>query len=200
MKFIVGITGASGVLYADCLLKELLSNGHDVKLIITDAAKDILTHELNLKLKGNQQELQKQIREWMGLNVCDEHLEYIEISNLNSSICSGSYKVDGMIIVPCSMATLAAVKSGMSSNLLERAADVTLKERRPLVIVPRETPLNEIHLRNMLSLHRAGAYIVPAMPAFYHQPKDVNDLVYFVVGRVLDVLNIEHNLYKRWNT
>ncbi|HDP69734.1 MAG TPA: UbiX family flavin prenyltransferase [Actinobacteria bacterium] len=200
MRFIVGITGASGVIYAEHLLKELLSDNHEIKLLITDAARDVLAHELNLKLKGNLREVQKQLKGWMELDYTDERLEYIELSNLNASICSGSYKAEGMIIVPCSMATLAAVSAGISSNLLERAADVTLKERRPLVMVPRETPLNEMHLRNMLALHRAGAIIVPAMPGFYHRPKDINDLVSFVVGRILDVLNLEHKLYKRWDT
>ncbi len=200
MRFIVGITGASGVVYAECLLRELLLGDHEVKLLITDAAKSIMAHELDFKLEGKREEAQKQLREWIGLDSANECLEYIEISDLNSSICSGSYKVDGMIIVPCSMATLAAVKSGMSSNLLERAADVTLKERRPLVVVPRETPLNEIHLKNMLSLHRAGAFIVPAVPGFYHRPGSIDDLVCFVVGRVYDVLGLEHNLYRRWNT
>ena len=196
----MGITGASGVVYAECLLRELLLGDHEVKLLITDAAKSIMAHELDFKLEGKREEAQKQLREWIGLDSANECLEYIEISDLNSSICSGSYKVDGMIIVPCSMATLAAVKSGMSSNLLERAADVTLKERRPLVVVPRETPLNEIHLKNMLSLHRAGAFIVPAVPGFYHRPGSIDDLVCFVVGRVYDVLGLEHNLYRRWNT
>ncbi|MDP3013937.1 MAG: UbiX family flavin prenyltransferase, partial [Candidatus Subteraquimicrobiales bacterium] len=133
-----------------------------------------------------------------GLSAADEQLEYIDCQNLNSSICSGSYKVEGMIICPCSMATLASIASGISSNLLERAADVTLKEARPLVVVPRETPLNQIHLKNMLKLSQAGALIVPAMPAFYHQPKNIEDLVSFVVGKVLDIFKIEHNLYKRW--
>ncbi|MDO8885912.1 flavin prenyltransferase UbiX [Candidatus Oleimmundimicrobium sp.] len=200
MKFIVGVTGASGAVYAERLLRELLLGNHEVKLLITDTAKDIMAYELDFKLKEKQNEAQKQLREWMGLDFADERLEYIEISDLNSSICSGSYKVDGMIIIPCSMATLAAVKSGMSSNLLERAADVTLKERRPLIVVPRETPLNEIHLKNMLSLHRAGAFIVPAVPGFYHRPESIDDLVCFVVGRVFDVLGLEHNLYRRWNT
>ncbi len=198
MRFVVAITGASGVIYGEKLIEVLLACNCEVKLLVTEAAKDILAHELKLVLKGSQEEIESQLKSHFGLNLTDKTLEYIDCENFNSPICSGSYRVDGMIVCPCSMATLASIASGISSNLLERAADVTLKEKRPLIIVPRETPLNQIQLENMLKLSRAGASIVPAMPAFYQQPKDIEDLVLFVVGRVLDLLKIEHNLYKRW--
>jgi len=119
------------------------------------------------------------------------------IDDLESAISSGGYPVDGMVVVPCSMKTLAGIACGYASNLLLRAADVTLKERRPLVLVPRETPLNAIHLKNMLQLARMGTTILPAMPAFYNKPSTVSELVDFVVGKALDVMRIEHSLYRK---
>jgi 4-hydroxy-3-polyprenylbenzoate decarboxylase len=123
-----------------------------------------------------------------------------EPTNFYSPIASGSHLNQGMIIAPCSMKTAAAVAHGLSASLIERAADVTLKERRPLIVVPRETPLSSIHLENLLALSRAGAHVVAAMPAFYHHPKSIDDLVTFVVGRVLDHLGVPHDLVPRWGT
>jgi polyprenyl P-hydroxybenzoate/phenylacrylic acid decarboxylase-like protein len=126
-------------------------------------------------------------------------LRYYADDDLMAPICSGSHFTRGMIIVPCSMATLGSVANGISSSLIERTADVMLKESRELVLVPRETPLNRIHLKNMLALQEAGAKVVPAMPAFYHKPQTIEDMVDFVVGKVLDVLRVEHDLFERWS-
>lgn len=121
-----------------------------------------------------------------------------ENNNLAASVASGSFKTDGMVIVPCSMNTLGAVANGMSQNLVQRAADVTLKEKRPLIVVPRETPLTDIHLENMLKLSKAGAIMMPASPGFYHRPETIDDLVMIIVGRILDQLGLDGGLFKRW--
>lgn len=182
MKLTIALTGASGVIYGKRLLEELRNKKVETHLVISQAAKKII----KLELGASEKTLEK----------LATHVH--EIDDWSSPIVSGSYKTDGMVIVPCSMKTLAGIASGFAENVILRAADVALKEKRKLILVPRETPMNNIHLRNMLDLAQQGAIIVPAMPAFYHQPKNINDLVDFMVGRVLDVLGIEHNLYKRW--
>ena len=182
MKLVVALTGASGVIYGKRLLEELHNKKVETYLVISQAAKKIIKHELETSDKT--------------LEKLATHVH--EIDDWCSPIVSGSCKTDGVVIIPCSMRTLAGVANGFAENIILRAADVALKEKRKLVLVPRETPLNTIHIRNMLLLAKQGAIIVPAMPAFYHQPTDISDLVDFVVGRVLDILGIEHNLYKRW--
>ncbi|PVX23095.1 MAG: aromatic acid decarboxylase [Candidatus Bathyarchaeum sp.] len=182
MKLTIAITGASGVIYGKRLLEELHTKNIETHLVISQAAKKIIKHEL----ETNDNTLEK----------LANHV--YEIDDWSSPIVSGSFKTDGTVIVPCSMKTLAGIASGFAENVILRAADVTLKEKRKLLIVPRETPLNTIHLRNMLDLAQQGAIIIPAMPAYYHKPKNINELVDFVVGRILDILGIEHNLYKRW--
>jgi len=195
-SLIVAITGASGAVYGARMLSALCGGGHDVSLIITEPAKLVLKHELDWDLNCGSAEVPVRVRNFIG--VPDASIAYFANEDIGAVIASGSYRCDGMIVVPCTMGSLARIAAGTAENLLERAADVALKERRPLVLVPRETPLNQIHLRNMLFLAQVGAHIVPAMPAFYHQPREVVDLADFVVGRVLDVLNISHDLYKRW--
>jgi len=123
---------------------------------------------------------------------------YLDYHDLTAVIASGSVKSDGMIVIPCSMATIAGITHGLARNLVERAADVVLKEKRPLVLVPRETPLNQIHLQNLLSLSRMGVTILPAMPAFYTKPRTITELVDFIVGRAMDQLGLEHQLYEAW--
>lgn len=182
VKLTIAITGASGVIYGKRLLEELCNKKVETHLVISKAAKKIIKHELGASEKT--------------LEKLANHVH--EIDDWSSPIVSGSYKTDGMVIVPCSMKTLAGIATGFAENVILRAADVTLKEKRRLILVPRETPLNIIHIRNMLDLAQQGAVILPAMPAFYHKPKNIDDLVDFMVGKVLDVLGIEHNLYKRW--
>ena len=182
MKLIIAITGASGVIYGKRLLEVLRNKNVDIHLVISQAAERIIAHELGTT-KKNLEKLANHV---------------YEVDDWSSPIVSGSFKTDGMVIVPCSMKTLAGIANGFAENVILRAADVMLKEKRRLIIVPRETPLNIIHLRNMLNLAKQGVHIVPAMPAYYHKPKTIEEIIDFVVGRVLDVLGIEHNLYRSW--
>ena len=185
-KIVVGITGASGSIYAKRLIGELASKGYLVHVIATDKGKQVFKYELSLDLK-------QWIRE---LNQPTVKLE--DNQNLFAGVASGSHGFDAVIVMPCSMGTLAEISHGLSRNLLCRAADVALKEGRKLIIVPRETPFNTIHLENMCHLSKVGATIIPAMPGFYHHPQTLEDLVNFVVGKVLSYLNINHNLFKKW--
>ena len=185
-KIVVGITGASGSIYAKRLIEELASKGYLVHVIATDKGKQVFKYELSLDLK-------QWIRE---LNQPTVKLE--DNQNLFAGVASGSHGFDAVIVMPCSMGTLAEISHGLSRNLLCRAADVALKEGRKLIIVPRVTPFNTIHLENMCHLSKVGATIIPAMPGFYHHPQTLEDLVNFVVGKVLSYLNINHNLFKKW--
>jgi len=182
LKLTIAITGASGVIYGKRLLEELHNKKVETHLVISQAAKKII----KIELETSEKTLEK----------LANHV--YEIDDWSSPIVSGSFIMDGMVIVPCSMKTLAGIASGFAENVILRAADVALKEQRKLILVPRETPLNIIHLRNMLDLAKQGVIIVPSMPAYYHKPKNIDDLVDFVVGRILDVLGIEHDLYQRW--
>ena len=181
MLFVVAVTGASGSIYARRLLEELKRGGHDTLLLMSDEAKNVM--------KDEGEDAEKFTR--LATRTFSEH-------DLDSPASSGSVKTSGMIVVPCSMKTVAYIAHGLSSNAITRAADVTLKERRPLILVPRETPLNIIHLRNLLRVAEAGATVLPAMPAFYTRPRSIEDMVNFIVGRVLDLLNVPHNLFRRW--
>ncbi len=187
-KYIVGITGASGSVYGVRLIEELLNRGNEVLIIITDSGKKVLKYEMDYTVEILTRHLEQ----------FESNIKIQDINNLFSATASGSFKTEGMIIMPCSMATLGEIANGMSKNLLGRSADVCLKERRKLIIVPRETPLNTIHLKNMVSLSEAGAIILPAMPGFYHRPETIEDMIDFVVGKVMDCLGIENNLFKRW--
>jgi 4-hydroxy-3-polyprenylbenzoate decarboxylase len=184
MKLVIAITGASGVIYGKRLLEVLRTKKIETHLVISKAAEKIIKHELGT----TKEPIEKLANHVHG------------VDDWSVPIVSGSFKTDGMVIVPCSMKTLAGIANGFAENVILRAADVVLKERRKLVIVPRETPLNSIHLQNMLYLARQGISIVPAIPAFYHNPKSVDDLIDFVVGKVLDLLGINHSLYKRWHS
>lgn len=186
-RYIVGITGASGSIYAVRLLEELLRQGHDVHLVLTVNGLKVLNYEMSYGDDGLTR-----------LKSFGENLFIHDTNDLFAPIASGSFKTDGMIVIPCSMSTLGEISHGVSKGLLGRAADVCIKEKRKLVIVPRETPLSSIHLKNMLSLSEAGVTILPAMPAFYHHPENIYDIVDFVVGKVFDCFGIDNKLFTRW--
>ena len=182
MRLVVGISGASGAIYGVRALEALRKLRVETHLVVTTAAGKTIRLETGLGTR----EVERLATRSYG------------IGDLTSTLASGSYQTDGMLVVPCSMKTLGGIATGYSDNLLLRAADVALKERRPLVLVVREAPLSLIHLENMVSVTRAGAVVLPAMPAFYHQPKTIDELVDQVVGKALDVLGVENSLLKRW--
>jgi len=196
VSYILCITGASGAVYGIRLLEELLARGLRVDFLVSPTGHIILDHELGLSVKS----LADGGTEISGAGkvIKDPALRYIPSDDLTAELASGSSLRRTMIVCPCSMGTLARIASGVSGNLIERAADCVLKERGKLVLVPRETPLHTIHLENMLRLARAGAVILPAMPGFYHKPASIDGLVDFVVGKVLDSLELENDLYRRW--
>jgi 4-hydroxy-3-polyprenylbenzoate decarboxylase len=193
--YIVAITGASGAIYGKRVLEELLKNKLKVYFTITPQAIQILNQELSVQL--NLQD-KGQIGQYFARDNLERFI-YFPWDMMEAPISSGSFKTQGMVIVPCSMGTLSRIACGISSNLVERAADVCIKEKRNLILVPRETPYNPIHLENMLKLSHAGVVILPASPAFYHLPKNLDDQVNFVVGRILDHLGVEHKLTKCYN-
>lgn len=196
-RLILAVTGASGAIYAVRFVKAALETGLDLDVVISSYGHRLLIEECDLNLKTTSFEA------WLddrygpatrtgSLTLHGEH-------ELGATIASGSRRWGGMVVLPCSMKTLSGIARGASANLIERAADVTLKERRPLVLVPRETPLNLIQIENMAAAARAGAAIVPAMPAFYQKPATLDDLADFIVGRVLALLGIEHGLFPPWH-
>ena len=187
-KIVIGVTGASGSIYAKRLVEVLLKKEYFIHLISTHEGKKVFEYEMKLDFN-----------EWVGdLEKEYSHLRVENIENLFAGISSGSYPYDAMIILPCSMGTLAEISMGLGKNLLTRVADVAIKEKRKLVIVPRETPLSAIHLENMLRLAKLGVTILPAMPGFYHHPKTIDKVVDFIIGKVLDHLHISNNLFKKW--
>ena len=196
-RIVVGITGASGSVYAERLVEELLARDIPrIYVLATEAGKQVVNYELKPRREGFSLiaalagELQESFR---------DRVRVLRNDDFFSPIASGSSAATGMVVAPCSMGTLARVAGGMSTNLMERAADVMLKEKRPLIFCPRETPLSRIHLENMLRLTELGATMIPPMPAFYNHPKTLDDTIDFVVGRLLDALAIKHELYPVWN-
>ncbi len=194
-KIVVAITGASGSVYGLRLVEELLDSDCRVTLLISNAGLQVLSYETGIEWAGSAEERLEQMRAHFGGS---DRLDHFGIEDFFAPVASGSSAPDAVVIVPCSMGTAGRIAAGLSENLIERVADVALKERRDLVMVPRETPFNQIHLENLLRLSRAGVHIVPAMPAFYHRPESINDLVDFVVGKILDALGVEHTLFQRW--
>ena len=197
MELTLAITGASGTIYAKRTLQLLAESGvvKTINLIMSGTAATVAQVELGVNLRDPNT---AKINSWLGLADDSKLIRYWRLDNLAAKPSSGSNKQNGMIIVPCSMGTLGAIASGAGTNLIHRAADVCLKEGRKLVVVPRETPYNEIHLENMLRLSRAGARIMPASPGFYHRPQTVDDLVEHLCYRILDQFDIPHSKRSEW--
>ncbi len=181
---IVAITGASGSRYGVRLLQEFISQGIEPYVVVSAAGRQVMALEMG---SGD-------LKDHLGPRGWREE----DIRDLASPLARGPLQTAGMVVMPCSTGTMGAVAGGISTNLIHRAAEVCLKERRPLILVPRETPLSVITLQNMLTLAQAGAHVVPANPGFYHNPKEISDLVDFVVARVLDLMKIPHDLSRRW--
>ena len=188
---VFAITGASGAPYAVRLLEQLVLSRRPVQLVVSSHGLRLLRAEMDIDSVAA-------LRDRVGGPLWDAHVRVFEDADRGAAPASGSALSAGMVVCPCSMGTLSAIAAGSSRSLVERAADVALKERRPLVLVPRETPLSAIHLENMLRVTRAGAVVLPAAPGFYHRPDSIEDLVDFVVARVLDHLGVEHELAARW--
>ncbi len=183
MKIVVGISGGSGAIYGISLLKALKELNMETHLVVTTMGEYVMNHECGISLD-----------ELKGLATY-----YHDNKNFAAPIASGSFKIDKTIILPCSMKTLSSIANGFSDSLLSRACDVAIKEGRKLILVPRETPLNSIHLENMLKLSRVGVTIFPPAPGFYNHPESIEDIVLNITGRLLDMLDIENNLVNRWN-
>lgn len=193
-RLAIAITGASGAVYGTRLVRHLAGEGHEIFLTISAAAAEVINHELKKIIDLNSSA--SVMKELVGHK--HYNIRYFHFMDVAAPIASGSFKTDGMAIVPCSMGTIGRIASGASLNLIERAADVCLKERRKLVVVPRETPYSLIHLRNMTTLTEAGAVILPASPGFYSDTNSVDDLINFVLARILDHLGVENRLSGRY--
>jgi 4-hydroxy-3-polyprenylbenzoate decarboxylase len=182
LRIIVGITGASGAVYGLRLIEVLKEAGCEIHAVISEHGWQVLEYECGI----NQNDIR-------------EKVDFLhDVKNIAAPIASGSFKTDAMVVVPCSMRTVASISNGIADNLLSRAADVMLKEGRKLILVPRETPLNAIHLGNMLKLSQLGVRIVPASPGFYHRPTSLQEIIDMMVGKICDTIGIDHDLFSRW--
>jgi 4-hydroxy-3-polyprenylbenzoate decarboxylase len=199
LPLVLAITGASGAVYGSRLLEVLIEADRDVHLIVSPSGAAVWQQELGRKIDLNAFD-PKSILPPSAIEKSDGKLCYHHYQNFMAPPASGSFLTGGMVVCPCSGSTLSGIAHGSSNNLIQRAADVQLKERRKLILVPRETPLSLIHIDNMRRAAEAGAIILPAMPGWYHGVKSVQDLVDFVVARILDQLGIEHDLMRRWGT
>ena len=195
--YVIAISGSSGVIYGLRLTRVVAELGYDLILTVTDAARQVMNEELGMEIQDlSNADFLNGLFSPKAL----ERIRYYHYKDLLAPIASGSFHTAGMVVMPCSVSTVSQIANGSSQNLLERAADVTIKERRKLILVPRETPLSAIHLENMLKLSRLGVDIVPASPGFYGMPQKIDDLIDFVVGKVLDLLGVEAELFKRWRS
>lgn len=194
----LALSGASGMAYGLRLLECLIQADLQVYLLLSQAAHIVAKQELGVTLPARASDLEKQLSS--GMQARDGQLRVFGREDWNAPVASGSNPADAMVVCPCSMGTLAAIAHGLSDNLIERAADVMLKENRRLILVPRETPFSTLHLENMLTLSRMNAVILPANPGFYHRPQTIEGVVDFIVARILDQLDIEHALMARWGS
>ena len=193
-KYIVAITGATGAPLALHFIKALIPHAEEIHLLFSDMGKQVFYQELKISQ-------QTTLTDYLKVS-CQSHHHKIRLWNtmdFTTPFASGSGAADAMIIIPCSMKTLSAVSNGYSSTLIERSADVMLKEKQTLVLVPRETPMNQIHLRNLLQVSQAGAVIIPPVPAFYTNPQNIDDILSYISGKILDSLQISHDLFPRWS-
>ncbi len=190
----VAISGASGVCYGLRLLRVLHAQGIDLTVIVSRGGARVLEIEEGLRVDPRAPDVGRLLGDTAG----DGVVRALALDDIAAGVCSGTHPVDGMVVAPCSMGTLGRIATGISSNVLERTADVMLKERRPLLLVPREAPLSRIHLTNMLAVHDAGATLIPASPGFYHRPDDIAGLVDQVVTKILDQLGVSSDLIRRW--
>ncbi len=194
-RIIVGITGASGAILGERFVRFLLKDGHEVHAVVSSSGAAVFEEELGVSLGRSHQDIAKNFSKHFGNS---KRLFISAADDFAAKVSSGSSKIDAMVIVPCSMSTVGSIANGVTMNLIHRAASVSIKEKRSLILVPRESPLSPIHLKNLLYLSEIGVHIVPATTAFYHKPRTVEELVDFTVGRVLDLLKIEHHLFRRW--
>lgn len=192
----IALTGASGMPYAINLLEKLIKADVTIYLLISKAAQVVLAMETDIKLNGSNELIDKTLTDYFQAKA--GQIKVFSNNEWTAPIASGSNITEAMVIIPCTMNTLAAIANGLADNLIHRSADVTIKEQKKLILVPRETPYSAIHLKNMLKLAKTGVLILDANPGFYHQPKTINDLVDFIVARILEHLNIKQNLIKPW--
>lgn len=193
-KYILAITGASGSIFGIRVL-ECLAREAEVHLIISSQSFSIISHETGIEWSANTDKgVAKKVRSYFNSN----KIFFYGDQDLSAPVSSGSFKTDGMLVVPCSMKTLSGIANGYANNLIERAADVTIKEGRHLLLSPREMPFSTIHIENMLKLSRLGVKIAPPVPAFYHKPDNLNGIIDFVTGKILDCFDVKHNLFNRW--
>lgn len=199
LPFVVGISGASGAPYAQRLLRFFTEHKMQTHLMLTDSACQVIEEETGIALGKAPQDLHDGLTKFIGKGY-ENHITHHPLNNWNSPLASGSVKSGPMVVIPCSIHTLSAIANSHASNLLERRADIMLKEKKQLIIVVREMPLHSTHLEHLLKLSRLGASIFPAMPGFYSRPKSVEDMIDFVVGRILDSMDVPHDLTRRWKS
>ncbi len=200
MKIFIGITGASGSIYGGRLVRALVAAGHETTVCFSAGAVEVIRQEeydAGLELLGAGSE--KVLEAFFSRHdISPQAVEVALPDNIGHAYSSGTALMDGAAVCPCSMSTAASIAAGITGDLIHRVAGVALKEARPLVVVPREAPLSEIHLQNLLRIRQAGGHVLPAAPAFYHNPQSIEDLVDFIAGKVLDLLGADHQLFKRW--